>query len=346
MKAHIFFLIFLSTILTFINAKDQNQAILITGGAGYIGSHTAYLLTERGYDVIILDNNSHSYNFPHEWATGFITGNCGDKKLLDTIFSKYTVTAVMHFSAFADVRESVTNPLKYYKNNVSETIQLLESMISHNINNFIFSSTCAVYGIPDELPITEQTATLPINPYGRSKLMIEHILEDFSHTYDLKYISLRYFNVAGAFPEKLLGDCHKTHVVPILLDAARHQKPFTVFGNDYNTNDKSCVRDYIHVLDIAHAHYLALEHLKRTQTSDIFNLGTGKGNSVKELITTIEEITGLSIKATVGTRKPGEPPLLIANAEKAFKILGWKPQYSLVDIIKDAYAFEMAKLSR
>jgi UDP-glucose 4-epimerase len=321
--------------------NTTKQTILLTGGAGYIGSHTAYLLAQKGYDVVILDSLVHGQSFKHSWAT-LIKGDCADANLLHQIFSSYTIAAVMHFAAFIDVGESVRSPLAFYDNNVAKTLRLLEVMRTHNIARFIFSSSCAIYGAPEFIPLTEEHPKNPISPYGKSKLMVEMILEDLQAAYGLQYVSLRYFNAAGALPEQGLGERHvpETHVIPLLLHAAQHKKPFTIFGTEHQTKDGTCVRDYVHVLDIAQAHILALEHLLKQLPSDHFNLGTGSGFSVKELVQAVTHLTGIPLKTILAKARPGDPALLIADPTKANTILGWKPTHSQLDyIIKTAYIF-------
>jgi len=314
--------------------------ILVTGGAGYIGSHTAFLLAQKGYRVIVLDLLLHGQTFNHEWAH-FIHGDVGNQKTVEDIFTHYTIDAVMHFAAHISVGDSVKAPLTYYENNVINTTRLLRTMLNHNIKKFIFSSTAAVYGTPTIVPIPENHSTNPINPYGKTKLIIENILKDVHAAHDLQYVALRYFNAAGALPEYSLYEQHKpeTHITPLLLKAAQQNKPFYVFGTDYQTNDGSCIRDYLHVWDLAHAHVAALEHLQQNKPSDVFNLGTGKGISVKEMINAVERICKTKLKIINQKRRAGDPPILVADPSRALNILGWKPQYSHIDfILKSAYA--------
>jgi len=321
----------------------MTKAILITGGAGYIGSHTSFLMAQKGYKVIILDNFVHDQIFNPQWAT-VIKKDFSDKKTLDMIFSNYKIEAVMHFAAFIEVGKSIKNPMKFYKNNVSKTISLIESMITYGVNKFIFSSSCAIYGNPQELPITENHPKNPISPYGKNKLMIEMALEDFNQAYGLQFISLRYFNAAGSMPHYGLGEQHKpeTHVIPLILTAAFEQKPFYIFGTKYQTKDGSCIRDFVHVWDIANAHWLALENLNKKNPSDCFNLGTGEGFSVKQLINTVEKICRTKIKTLTKNKRIGDPPILIADPSKAFNILKWKPLHSDLEfIIKTAYTFQI-----
>lgn len=326
----------------------MKPTIVVTGGAGYIGSHTAFLLARHNYQVIIVDSFVHNQFFNPSWAT-IIRADCADTSVLTEIFSTYNVEAVMHFAASIEVGQSVMNPLAFYENNVSKTVTLLQTMINHNITKFIFSSSCAVYGQPQCLPLHEDHPHNPINPYGKTKAMVESILADLNNAHGLQYVCLRYFNAAGALPEEHLGEQHKpeSHIIPLLLRAAREQAPFTVFGNDYPTKDGTAVRDYLHVLDIAQAHVNALEHLQQGNPSDCFNLGTGQGISVKEMINTIEHICHTTIKTLWAKRRSGDCPILIADPTKAQSILQWKPHYSDVEfMLKSALAFETALRSK
>jgi UDP-glucose 4-epimerase len=319
----------------------MQPTILVTGGAGYIGSHTAYLLAQQGYQVIIIDSFIHNQYFNPRWAT-VIKSDFADTVALEKIFTTYNIHAVMHFAAYIEVGESVKNPLKFYENNVSKTITLLQKMLEHGVNNIIFSSSCAVYGIPERLPLTEDHPKNPISPYGKTKFMIETILQDADDTYGLHYVALRYFNAAGALPEECLGEQHKpeTHIIPLLLCAALQESPFTIFGNDYETKDGTAIRDYLHVLDIAQAHLCALQHLEHGNPSDCFNLGTGSGVSVKEMIETIEEIIRTPIKKVWEQRRAGDPAVLVADPSKAQNILQWQPRYSDLNfILQSARAF-------
>ena len=321
----------------------KKQTILVTGGAGYIGSHTAFLLAQQGYRVIVLDLLAHDQTFTHPWAT-FIKGNCGDRALLEKIFTQYAIDTVMHFAAHIEVGESVTNPLKYYQNNVATTFNLLESMLAHNIRTFIFSSSCAVYGTPESPSITEDHHKNPISPYGMTKYVIERTLQDLQVSHDLHYVALRYFNAAGALPEYGLYEQHKpeTHLIPLLLQAAHTQKPFYIFGNDHPTIDGSCVRDFLHVWDIAHAHLKSVKHLENGNPSDCFNLGTGYGISVKQMIAQVEQITKTKLTTIPVKQRAGDPPILVANPSKAHDILGWQPYYSdITFIVQSAYAASM-----
>lgn len=325
----------------------MQSTILVTGGAGYIGSHIAYLLARNDYHVICLDTFNHQQHFSPSWAT-IIHGDCADKTLLHSLFKTYNVTAVIHCAAYIEVSESLHHPLNFYHNNVAKTISLLEIMIDHQIKNFIFSSSCAVYGNPVYTPLDEHHNTQPISPYGSTKLMIESILHDCSKAYDISYIALRYFNAAGALAEENLGEQHQpeTHILPRLLHAALESLPFTAYGQDFQTRDGSAIRDFIHVLDIAQAHLCAVKHLERENPSDIFNLGTGRGNTVKEMISTVEKICRTSLKVMWEKPRPGDPAILVADAQKAHNILNWEPRLSdIAFIVQSALSFERVRHS-
>ncbi|MFA6526829.1 MAG: UDP-glucose 4-epimerase GalE [Candidatus Babeliales bacterium] len=320
--------------------------ILLTGGAGYIGSHTAYLLHTQGYQIVILDNFSHQQPFNHDWAT-VIKGDCGDKELLLSIFSTYPIDAVMHFAGSIEVGQSVKDPAFYYHNNVINSITLLEAMRAFSIKHFIFSSSCAVYGDPVDLPMTEDHPYVPLSPYGKNKLCVEFILQDYARAYGLRSVALRYFNAAGCWPEKGLGEYHapETHIIPLLVRAALNQTPFTVFGSGYPTPDGTCIRDYVHVRDIAQAHLKAYDYLKAGAASAAFNLGTGTGHSVLSLIKTTEEVCRQSIIIKNAHRRNGDVHTLVACSDKAQKYLAWKPQHTdLNSIINDVYEWEKRRL--
>ncbi len=325
------------------------MTILVTGGAGYIGSHCVLTLQKAGYEVIVLDNLIYGHQDLVETVLGakLIVGDTCDRALLQQVFSDYKIDAVMHFAAYAYVGESVTNPAKYYQNNVVGTFTLLAAMLEADVHNFIFSSTCATYGVPDSVPIKEEQPQNPINPYGATKLMVERILQDFDRAYDFPSVCLRYFNAAGADPEGRLGEDHnpETHLIPLVLQTALgHRKSISIFGTDYDTWDGTCVRDYIHILDIAQAHILALEYLLNDGKTDVFNLGNGNGFSVKQVIETARKVTGKEITAEVSDRRPGDPPILVGSGKKARKILGWQPQYSnLEDIITHAWQWHQKR---
>ncbi len=322
----------------------MKSTVLVIGGAGYIGSHTAYLLAQNGYRVIILD--SLRYNQPfnnHPWAL-FINGDCSDQILLASIFQQYDIDAVMHFAALIEVGESVKNPKNFYHNNVIKSIQLLDCMLRYGVKKFIFSSSCAVYGVPQFLPLTESHPTAPANAYGKNKLTVEFVLEDYAQAYNLRYVSLRYFNAAGALVSEGLGEYHipETHVIPLLLRSLREQKKFNIFGDDYQTSDGSCVRDYIHVCDLALAHALSLGFLDAGGNSQIFNLGTGQGYSVKELVAQVETVCNDHVNLVVNARRAGDVPVLLADYTRARVILGWEPVHSdIKNIIKNAYDWEL-----
>ena len=325
------------------------MTILVTGGAGYIGSHSVLTLQNAGYEVIVLDNlvYGHQDLVENVLKTKLIVGDTCDRALLRQIFADYNIDAVMHFAAYAYVGESVTKPAKYYQNNVVGTFTLLEAMVEAGVHNFVFSSTCATYGVPDSVPIREEQPQNPINPYGATKLMVERILQDFSVAYDFRSVCLRYFNAAGADPGGKLGEDHnpETHLIPLVLQTALGHRPsISIFGTDYDTPDGSCIRDYIHVLDIAQAHILALEYLLKDGKTDVFNLGNGNGFSVKQVIETARKITGREIPAELSDRRPGDPPALVGSGAKAQKILGWQPQYSnLEDIITHAWQWHQKR---
>jgi len=323
--------------------SQTKPTILVTGGAGYIGSHAVQALQKSGYDVVILDNLVYGHRDIVENAlkVELVVGDTGDRALLDKLFSSRDIAAVMHFAAYAYVGESVTDPAKYYRNNVLGTLTLLEAMVAANVKKFVFSSTCATYGVPKTVPIPEDHPQDPINPYGASKLMVERILADFDIAYNFKSVSFRYFNAAGADPSGLLGEDHnpETHLLPlVLMTALGKRESVSIFGTDYPTPDGTCIRDYIHVCDLADAHVLGLEYLLNGGNSNIFNLGNGSGFSVKEAIDAAREITGKEIKAIECDRRPGDPPMLVGSSEKARKILGWQPQYAdIKDIITHAW---------
>ncbi len=321
----------------------MKKTILVVGGAGYIGSHMIASLLAQHYQVIVLDNLSTGHR---DAVLGgeFIHGDCGDVALLNKIFTQYKIDAVMHFAASIAVGESVENPAKYYQNNVAQTLQLLKAMCEHQIKYFIFSSTAAVFGEPQYSPIDTLHLKNPVNPYGRSKLMVEQILADFDIAYDFKSVCLRYFNAAGADPEGRLGERHypETHLIPVILQAASgKRKSVTIFGEDYDTPDGTCVRDYIHIVDLCSAHLLALEYLFKTHTSAAFNLGNGNGFSVKEVIETVKQVTDKDFSVTVSARRAGDPARLVADSSLAQQQLGWNPRYAdLATIIKHAWQWE------
>ncbi|MGG6298153.1 UDP-glucose 4-epimerase GalE [Leptolyngbya sp. AN02str] len=328
----------------------QNRpTVLVTGGAGYIGSHAVLSLQQAGYDVVVLDNLVYGHRdiVENVLKTELVVGDTNDRTLLDQLFASRDFAAVMHFAAYAYVGESVTEPAKYYRNNVVGTLTLLEAMLAANIKSFVFSSTCATYGVPETVPIPEDHPQRPINPYGMSKLMVEHILKDFSAAYDFKSVIFRYFNAAGADPEGRLGEDHnpETHLIPLVLQTALGvREHIKVFGTDYDTPDGTCIRDYIHVTDLASAHVLGLEYLLKGGDSTIFNLGNGNGFSVKEVIDTARQVTGREIAVVECDRRPGDPPGLVGSGEKAVQVLGWKPQYAdLGNILTHAWNWHQTR---
>jgi UDP-glucose 4-epimerase len=329
-------------------SQDQ-PTVLVTGGAGYIGSHAVLALQQAGYDPIVLDNlvYGHRELVDDVLKVELIEGDTNDRALLDRLFASRPIDAVMHFAAYAYVGESVTTPDKYYRNNVVGTLTLLEAMKEAGIDKFVFSSTCATYGIPETIPIPEDHPQNPINPYGMTKLMVERILSDFDRAYNLRSVCFRYFNAAGAHSEGLLGEDHdpETHLIPLTLFAAlgkRHS--ISIFGTDYPTPDGTCVRDYIHVLDLADAHVLGFKYLLQGGKSETFNLGNGSGFSVKEVIDTAREVTGREIKAVECDRRPGDPPSLVGTSEKARQMLGWSPEHSeLREIITHAWRWHQRR---
>lgn len=323
--------------------------VLVTGGAGYIGSHAVLALQQAGYGVIVLDNLVYGHRDIAERVlqVELIEGDIGDRALLDRLFSTHQIEAVMHFAAYAYVGESVTEPAKYYRNNFVGTLTLLEAMLAASVKQFVFSSTCATYGVPNQVPIPEDHPQNPINPYGATKLMIERVLRDFDKAYGLRSVCFRYFNAAGADPEGRLGEDHnpETHLIPLVLLAALGKRDsVSIFGTDYPTPDGTCIRDYIHVTDLAAAHVLGLEYLLNGGDSTIFNLGNGNGFSVKEVIETARSITGRDIKAVECDRRPGDPPALVGSSDRARSILGWNPQYAdLSQIITHAWKWHQQR---
>ena len=327
----------------------MKTTILVAGGAGYIGSHTAMALERAGYDALVFDNLSTGHAEFLRFGRHVI-GDLADREALNTVFAANSIAAVMHFAAFAYVGESVTDPAKYYRNNVTNTLNLLEAAREHGTRAIIFSSTCATYGVPSQLPLREDHPQAPINPYGRTKLAVEWILRDFAHAYGIAYSSLRYFNAAGAAPKCLdarIGEWHEpeTHLIPLVLQAALdEQKTVSILGTDYNTRDGTCIRDYIHVCDLADAHILALERLLAGEKSASFNLGNGQGYSVREVLDCARAVTGRPIADREAPRRPGDPDALVGDATKAMHELGWKPQYAdLESIVRTAWEWEQRK---
>ena len=322
------------------------KTILVAGGAGYIGSHTVKYLLKNNYNVVIVDNLSYGHK-EAVLTSNFEQIDLADKESLDKVFKKYKVDAVIHFAAFTYVGESVSQPQKYYWNNVVNTINLLDVMIENDVKNIVFSSTCATYGNPQYTPIDENHPQSPINPYGKTKLMMEQIMADYETAYGLKYVALRYFNAAGCDKDGELGESHnpETHLIPLVLKAIKGEIPqISVFGTDYDTPDGTCIRDYIHVEDLADAHMLAVENLFKDKQSHCINLGTGIGKSVKEIIKSAEKVTGKKVPLVYGERRAGDPAKLYAANKKAREILNWDPKYTDIDeIIKTAWVWEQDK---
>ena len=327
----------------------KNLNILVVGGAGYIGSHMVKDLLKAGYGVITLDDFSTGHQ---ELLPGgkLIEGNLGDGKLLDNIFSNHPISAVMHFAAFSLVGESVNNPLKYYRNNIARTIELLNAMVRNHVKYFIFSSSAAVYGEPVEIPIKENHPCTPTNPYGATKVAVEQLLNSCDYAYGLKSISLRYFNAAGADEAGKIGERHdpETHLIPLILKTAIGEREnIKIFGTDYPTHDGTCIRDYVHVSDLAQAHLLALEALLSGAKSSVYNLGNSKGYSVREVIELARQVTGKTIRTIETERRPGDPAELVAASDKIRQDLGWKPKYEdLKTIIKTAWNWHQRESDR
>lgn len=323
--------------------------VLVVGGAGYIGSQMALMLGEAGHEVVVLDDLSSGHR-EAVLAGEFVQGSIADTSLLDRIFEARRFDGVMHFASFIEVGESVRAPAKYYDNNLSNTLVLLHAMMRHDVKRFIFSSTAAIFGEPRYVPIDELHLREPINPYGRTKWMVEQVLQDYDKAYGLKSVCLRYFNAAGADPKSRIGEMHEpeSHLIPLVLQAAAGARPhIAVFGTDYDTPDGTCIRDYIHVVDLCAAHLLALDRLMQGSDSDAFNLGNGAGFSIREVIETAKRVTGLPIAAVDSPRRAGDPAQLVANPNKAIAKLGWHPRHhSLEVIVRDAWNFYRAHRHR
>lgn len=319
----------------------KKMAVLVCGGAGYIGSHTVYTLINNGEEVVIVDNLQTGHIKAVHPKAKFYEGDIRDASILDKIFTENKIDSVVHFAANSLVGESVTQPLKYFNNNVYGMQVLLEAMVRNGVDKIVFSSTAATYGEPERIPIMEDDRTEPTNPYGQSKLIMEKMMKWVSQANGIRYVSLRYFNAAGAMEDGSIGEDHnpETHLIPLILQVPLGKRDhITIFGDDYPTPDGTCLRDYIHVLDLADAHVLAVEYLRKGGDSNIFNLGNGQGFSVKEMIQAAKEATGEEIKVEMGARRAGDPAQLIASSEKARKILGWKPRFTDVhDVIGTAW---------
>lgn len=320
------------------------SSVLVTGGAGYIGSHACKALAAAGYRPVCFDSLVYGHESAVRWGP-LVRGDILDRLALDAAIEQWKPVAVMHFAAFAYVGESVENPGKYYRNNVVGTLNLLEAMRDHGVSNLIFSSTCATYGLPQTATIGETHPQNPVNPYGASKLMIERMLADFDTAHGLRSISLRYFNAAGADPEGDIGEAHdpETHLIPLVLDVASGKRShITIFGDDYVTPDGTCVRDYIHVTDLARAHLLALRSLVNGGRSAAYNLGNGRGFSVREVIATAAAVTGRDIAVLAGPRRAGDPPMLVSDAKRVREALGWTPEHpTLETMVETAWAWHL-----
>ena len=318
---------------------------MVIGGAGYIGSHTAHILKDRGHEVVVLD----SLELGHREAVAglpFVEANYADRAALDGAIKQYRVNAVMHFGAYASVGDSVANPAKYYENNIGAGLAILRAMLDNDVKHMIFSSSAATYGEPQTIPIPEDHPQQPTNPYGETKLMYERILRDYDAAYGLKSVSLRYFNAAGADPAGRLGEDHQPeqHIIPLVLDVALGRRAdVKIFGTDWDTRDGTCLRDFIHIVDLADAHILALEHLRAGGKTTAYNLGNGRGHTVKEVIDAVERVTGKKVNAIPAPRRPGDPARLVASYDRIKAELGWNPRYPEIDtIIEHAFRWREA----
>ena len=317
-----------------------SKTVLVTGGAGYIGSHTCKALLLAGYTPVTYDNLVHGHRWAVQWGP-LVQGDVADGELLEQTLRRYSIDAVVHFAAYAYVGESMTRPGKYFRNNIANTVTLLEAMENVGIDKIVFSSTCATYGLPRELPISEDTPQRPINPYGESKLVVERMLQWWGVAHSLRWSVLRYFNAAGADIDGEIGEDHEpeTHLVPLAIEAALGTRAvLDIHGADYATRDGTPIRDFVHVADLASAHVAALKYLERGGESVALNLGTGRGHSVREVLAMVEEVSGRSVPVRMGPRRPGDPPQLVARAQRAREVLGWQPQHSsLRTIVETAW---------
>ncbi|MBD9541526.1 MULTISPECIES: UDP-glucose 4-epimerase GalE [Ensifer] len=317
----------------------ESNKVLVVGGAGYIGSHTCLELANKGFEPVVYDNLSNGHEEFVKWGV-LEKGDIRDRKRLDEVLARHKPRAILHFAAMIEVGESVKDPVSFYDNNVIGTLTLLSAALAAGVEAFVFSSTCATYGLPESVPIDEQHRQAPINPYGRTKWVCEQALKDYGQYKGLRSVILRYFNAAGADPEGRIGEWHEpeTHAIPLAIDAALgRRQSFKIFGTDYDTRDGTCVRDYIHVLDLADAHVRAVEHLLSGGDSVELNLGTGTGTTVKELLTAISEVSGREFQVDLVDRREGDSTTLVANNDKARDILGWVPKYDLTDITRTAW---------
>lgn len=324
----------------------MSKTILVTGGAGYIGSHACKTLAKAGYEPIAYDNLVYGHREAVRWGP-FVEGDLADRSLLGETIQRFDIAAIMHFAAFAYVGESVMKPEIYFRNNVVNSLGLLETMLETGCRKIVFSSSCATYGLPETMPIRETTPQRPVNPYGESKLMIERALHWYGKAHGLAHVALRYFNAAGADPDAEIGEDHdpETHLIPLILDTALGRRPqIDVFGTDYPTPDGTAIRDYVHVQDLAEAHVLALDHLADGGEGLALNLGTGQGHSVREVIAAAESVTGRAVMSRNTTRRPGDPPMLVADPSRARDALGWTPHLSsLEDILGTAWAWHLRR---
>jgi len=327
----------------------MKEYVLIAGGAGYIGSHVAKSLAKAGVPTLVLDNLSYGHREFVRWSDDLLLADLLDRDALRLVFSRYRIRAVMHFAGFINVGESVTDPEKYYQNNIIGALNLLEAMRQAGVRVIVFSSTCATYGEPLEVPIPETHPQNPINSYGISKLVIEKALADYSRAYGLAWCALRYFNASGADPDAEIGEWHvpETHLIPLILDAAMGRRPdIAVFGTDYPTKDGTCIRDYIHVNDLAQAHVLALSYLDAGGASGAFNLGNGSGHSVLDVIEAAKKVSGREIAVRYEGRRAGDPPALVGSADRAREILGWKTEHSdITEILATAWKWHQKQFS-
>lgn len=315
------------------------STILVTGGAGYIGSHVVMGLLQKGHRTVVFDNLQTGHRKAVKEAL-FIEGDLADEEQVKEVFRSFTIDAVMHFAGDCQVGESVRNPLKYFNNNVKNSMQLLDIIVAFDVSKFVFSSSAAVYGEPRKIPITEEQPCVPTNPYGETKWIFEKVLQDYRELRRLNYVSLRYFNAAGAAPDGTLGEDHfpETHLIPLILETAINGGSVPIYGTNYDTPDGTCIRDYIHVTDLAQAHILALQQLDKGDVSGIYNLGNGNGYSVKEVIETARKVTGKRVVSTESPRRPGDPARLVASSEKIRRELGWVPRYpDLETIVETAW---------